>query len=453
VFSLGTDATVNASGGTYVAYLFAHDAGGFGLSGTDNVISCGSFTTDGSGNASVTLGWEPQWVMRKTASSATNGWEIIDNMRGMFASPNNSPFLRADSSLAESSLGTRGQFPNATGFSATGSPSTTYVYIAIRRGPMKVPTSGTSVFKAEALTPSDTQLFNTGFPVDASWGKWRTSPGNSYDSVTVYDRLRGYQLVQGAGSNNKFLLTASTAAEASNTAINTLHYSSDRNNGILYGQGAQSIPNITYAFRRAPGFFDMVCYTGDGTNPRNINHNLGAVPELMIVKRRGPSTQNWLVYHSVLGAAGGLNLNLSGAVSNPAFFWSSTPTATQFSTQLIPNSTGENYVAYLFASCPGVSKVGSYTGTATTQQINCGFTGGARFVMIKRTDSTGDWYVWDTARGIVAGNDPYLLLNSIAAEVTSTDYIDTLSTGFEISSTAPAAINASGGTFIYLAIA
>jgi hypothetical protein len=73
--------------------------------------------------------------------------------------------------------------------------------------------------------------------------------------------------------------------------------------------------------------------------------------------------------------------------------------------------------------------------------------------MIKRTDSTGDWYVWDTARGIIAGNDPYLLMNSVAAEVTNTDFIDPASSGFEISSTAPAAINASGGSFIFLAIA
>jgi hypothetical protein len=61
--------------------------------------------------------------------------------------------------------------------------------------------------------------------------------------------------------------------------------------------------------------------------------------------------------------------------------------------------------------------------------------------------------VWDSARGIISGNDPYLLLNTTAAEVTSTDYIDPLNSGFEISSTAPAAINASGGSFIYLAIA
>jgi hypothetical protein len=107
----------------------------------------------------------------------------------------------------------------------------------------------------------------------------------------------------------------------------------------------------------------------------------------------------------------------------------------------------------MFATCPGVSKVGTYTGTGTTQQINCGFSAGARLVLIKRTDSTGGWYVWDSARGIVAGDDPYLLLNSTAAEVTNTDYVDTYSAGFEISSTAPADINANGGAFIFLAIA
>ena len=72
--------------------------------------------------------------------------------------------------------------------------------------------------------------------------------------------------------------------------------------------------------------------------------------------------------------------------------------------------------------------------------------------MIKRTDSTGDWYVWDTARGIIGGNDPYWLTNTADAEVTNTDYVDTAATGFELSSTAPAAINASGGTYIFLAI-
>jgi D-alanyl-D-alanine carboxypeptidase len=165
------------------------------------------------------------------------------------------------------------------------------------------------------------------------------------------------------------------------------------------------------------------------------------------------------------GGLGILNSNVSyldsanndngEVVTTPAYANATTFTITGLYSSNVSatNASGGTYVSYLFASCPGVSKVGIYVGTGTTQTINCGFTGGARFVMIKRTDSTGDWYVWDTARGMIPANDPYLLLNSTAAEVTGTDFVDTTSVGFEITSTAPAAINASGGTFIFLAIA
>jgi hypothetical protein len=112
-----------------------------------------------------------------------------------------------------------------------------------------------------------------------------------------------------------------------------------------------------------------------------------------------------------------------------------------------------NCISYLFATVAGVSKVGSYTGTGTTLQVNCGFTGGSRFVMIKRTDSTGDWYVWDSARGIVAGNDSYLVLNSTAAEVTTTDWVDTHSPGFELSNAAGNNVNINGATYIFLSVA
>ena len=117
------------------------------------------------------------------------------------------------------------------------------------------------------------------------------------------------------------------------------------------------------------------------------------------------------------------------------------------------NGSGSTYVAYLFATCPGVSKVGSYTGNGSSQTIDCGFAAGARFVLIKRTDSTGDWYVWDTARGIVSGNDPHLSLNTIAAEVTTNDTIDPASSGFIVNQVAATNVNVSSATYIYLAIA
>jgi hypothetical protein len=160
------------------------------------------------------------------------------------------------------------------------------------------------------------------------------------------------------------------------------------------------------------------------------------------------------VYCSALGRDKYLFLNLTNAAGTYTNAWGTVdPTATTFNIDTDAIGTATPTIAYLFGSVSGVSKVGSYTGTGTTLQINCGFTAGSRFVMIKRTDSTGDWYVWDTARGISSSNDPYLLINSTAAEVTGTDYIDPLNSGFEISSTAPAAINASGGSYIYLSVA
>jgi hypothetical protein len=215
---------------------------------------------------------------------------------------------------------------------------------------------------------------------------------------------------------------------------------------------------VSNAFRRAPSFMDVVCYTGTGV-ARTIAHNLAAVPELMIVKRRSASGEGWRVWQTSIAAIDSgyvTELNgTDGVLSSPATFNSTAPTATVFTVGDNPssNSSGVTYVAYLFATCAGVSKVFSFTGNGSSQTINCGFTGGARWILIKRTDSTGDWYCWDSARGIVSGNDPHLSLNTTAAEVTSDDTIDTDSTGFVVNQVSATNVNVSSATYIGLAIA
>ena len=119
----------------------------------------------------------------------------------------------------------------------------------------------------------------------------------------------------------------------------------------------------------------------------------------------------------------------------------------------VVNGTSSTYIAYLFATLAGVSKVGSYTGNGTSQTIDCGFSGGARFILIKSTSTTGSWWVYDSVRGIVAGNDPALQLNSTAAEVTSADAIDPDSSGFIVNQEATCSINASGVSYIFMSIA
>jgi hypothetical protein len=96
-----------------------------------------------------------------------------------------------------------------------------------------------------------------------------------------------------------------------------------------------------------------------------------------------------------------------------------------------------------------VSKVGSFTKSSSADiNVDCGFTSGARFLLLKQTDSAENWYVYDTARGITTGNDPYLMLNSTAAESTTNNGIDPLSSGFILKGT-----QWNNGSYIFLAIA
>jgi hypothetical protein len=121
------------------------------------------------------------------------------------------------------------------------------------------------------------------------------------------------------------------------------------------------------------------------------------------------------------------------------------------------NQSSGDYIAYLFASLDGISKVGSYTGTGGTDQtIDCGFTTGARFVMIKRADGTGGWYFWDTARGIVAGDDARLDLNTTDEQNENVDEIDPHASGFivkDASGGQSAQINGNNDSYIFYAIA
>ena len=444
----------------YVAYVFAHDAGGFGLTGSDNVISCGSWTGNATfdGSKSINLGWEPQFLLYKNVSASTD-WVIEDTMRGMPVSGADGKLLYPNLSSAE--VATTSQAPNATGFSlyADNSSGNTYIYIAMRRGPMKTPEAGTSIFTPTAFSGNDTSgTRSAGLNAFDLLIAKRTA-SSALDWVWL-DKLRGL-------AGNKWLASNATTAEGGGDIINTINgqYTQDginitktSNYSYLDASGSSY---VWYALKRAPKFFDTVCYTGNGTSNRAITHNLGVTPELIIVKDR--SAANLGMIYTADGGNGKFLRLFAGATGDYAYTTSSSPwnntspTSTQFTVDgtggyQYVNANGNDYVAWLFATLSGISKVGSYTGNGSDGlQINCGFTNGARFVIIKRTDSANDWHVFDTARGIVSGNDPYLKLNTTGVEVTTDDIVDTYSSGFIVN--AFNGVNANGGTYIYLAIA
>ena len=460
-FTVGGFSPVNANGATYVAYLFAHDAGGFGLTGTDNVISCGSYVGNGSATGPVvTLGYEPQWLLVKNATNGPTSWTLVDNMRGLTVGSVD-PVLQPNAPDAELSSAQYNFFsPTATGFQVTNTDAWvntnghTYIYIAIRRGPMRTPTSGTSVFSPITKTGDapTASLSEIGFQPDAIFN---SAVSGSFGGTADFSNRLSSRLIGFGPNGSPALVTASTATES------TFAYTQWNGSVFSVATGWDVTKFAWWFFRRAPGFFDEVCYTGTGV-ARTVNHNLGVVPEMVIVKSRSV-TVSWAVWSKYGTQRNDYLMNLNNAVgydTSGDLVWgtpgSGVPnmTSTVFSVgdAVSVNGSGSTYVAYLFASCPGVSKVGSYTGTGSTVQVNCGFTAGARFVLIKRTDAGGNWYVWDSARGIVAGNDPYLLLNSTAAEVTSTDWVDTLATGFEVSNAGSNLVNVNGGTYLFLAV-
>ena len=175
----------------------------------------------------------------------------------------------------------------------------------------------------------------------------------------------------------------------------------------------------------------------------------------MIWVKNIDSNQPWAVYSAVTGSTHYLGISNAAAASSSAYWNNTNPTSTQFTvnSSASVNANNNAHVAYLWGNVSGIIDIGSYTGTGSAGlQINCGFAAGARFVMIKRTDSTGDYYVFDTERGIVSGNDPVLYFNSTGPEPTASDLIDPYSPGFEVATT-NADLNASGGSYLYMAIA
>jgi hypothetical protein len=421
---------VNGSGETYVAYLFAHNDGdgGFGPDGSD-IIKCGSFSVNGSYEADVDIGFEPQWVLIKPAEDS-GSWLLFDTMRGAVV---NGDAAWLAPNLTQQEANTANRFwPTATGFHIGnyGIPAgNDIIYIAIRRGPLAAPTAGTDVFAIDQQNSSE-PYWTSNFPVDFQFVRRKDASDSWYSSS---------RLLQG-----KELVLNSTAAEGGANI-----YKFDYMNG--WGASSYASDAFSWMWKRAPGFCDVVAYTGNQTAGHNISHNLGVAPEMMWVKKRDGAA-DWRVYHSGIGATKYLTLNSTAAAATHTTLWNDTaPTNSVFTlgTESSVNTSGSTYIAYLFSTLAGISKVGSYTGNGSSQTIDCGFTSGARFVLVKDTTG-GNWFVYDSLRGITSGSDPALRLNLTNAEVSTTNAIAPNSSGFIVEA---AVFNNSGDSYIFYAIA
>ncbi len=290
------------------------------------------------------------------------------------------------------------------------------------------------------------------------WTKIRGSSG----SHALFDSERG---------TGYSIYTDSSSSQDSRSDI-----SSFNSDGFTLGiAGVTNTSNdnfCSWTFRKAPGFFDIVTYSGNSTSGRQISHNLGSVPGFIIIKALNDSRHFWC-FHRSLGNTMAIPLSTNGATTTAAAYWNNTtPTDTVFTlgNDLDVNASGTNYVAYVFAhddqsfgtdEDEAIIKCDQYTGNGSTDgpEINLGFE--PQWVMIKARDESGsfrNWGIFDNMRGVIAGTGDKVLAANLPTQEDSgqnsanRNFIEFLPTGFKLSSEGLNLTDNSGNRYIYIAI-
>jgi hypothetical protein len=263
----------------------------------------------------------------------------------------------------------------------------------------------------------------------------------------------------GRGISN-WLSSDNTSAQVDYTTTAMVSFNTDG-----FTLGVDTVVNrsaaswVSWAFKKKTKFFDIVTYTGTAA-VQNIAHNLGSVPGMIIVKRLDSASFNWQIYHKNSNATPEdyrLEFTTGAAQLNTGVWGSTAPTDTHFTVGANGDSNGSGapLVAYLFAHDTDASsliKCGSYTGNGSTNgpEIDLGWE--PQWLMIKRSDSADGWPMVDSMRGFAAdGSVEQFSANNSDAGAARTDRASPTAAGFKLRAT-DNEWNASGGTYIYMAI-
>ena len=302
-------------------------------------------------------------------------------------------------------------------------------------------------------------ITGVGFQPDLVWNKSR---GNT-ESHNVWDAVRGTTkgLVTNAGDAESTWATGLTSFDSDGFTVGSLDSLNDNSlnfaawcwkaNGAGSANTDGSI-NSTATSANTTAGFSIVKYTGTGSNA-TVGHGLGVAPKMILIK--GVAATWWFVYHAGIPTptTAKLNLNTNGHNNDAqASYWNSTaPTSSVFSlgTEGSVNSSGADYIAYCFADVAGYSKMGNYIGNSSTDGNFC-YTGfKPKFLILKRDNGDDWWGLYDSVRSPynVTKERIYPNTNDAGADVTNVDF---LSNGFKLRTT-DGAINATGGTYIFMA--
>jgi len=201
--------------------------------------------------------------------------------------------------------------------------------------------------------------------------------------------------------------------------------------------------------------FSIISYTGNATSGATVAHGLGAVPGMIMIKNRSAGSTDWNLFHKSLTGTTSLFPDLINAAdTNSKYFNDTNPTSSVFSLGNYNDANGNsnNIIAYCFAEKQGYSKFGSYTGNGNADGtfVYTGFR--PAWIMVKRTDSSGNFQIFDNKRSDFNLADDVLRANLNNDECTSCVKMDILSNGFKLKNTDTDG-NGSGATYVYMAFA
>ena len=226
-----------------------------------------------------------------------------------------------------------------------------------------------------------------------------------------------------------------------------------------------SINSTTY-YNSTSGF-SIVKYTGNGTFGATVGHGMTNAPKFMFIRNlsSGNSTP---IYHKETSNVGNsavdvmyLNNTTKGTSDNIRNVNSNTFTLTSWGGT---NGNSHNMIAYCWEEIEGFSKFGKYVANgqkwSEAPYIYTGFK--PALLIIRRLDASRDWYVIDNKRpgynnrldngGQVDnfGSNYKLITNGSGFQQTAFHGVDLHTNGFSLL-TAESAVNADGGSYIYMA--
>lgn len=291
---------------------------------------------------------------------------------------------------------------------------------------------------------SGSNVITTGLDLTDSLGGliWIKNRGSG-DHHSQVDTVRGI--------GNYIQSSATTAQQASATMVTAI-------SATGFTLGANNLTNfsgesmMTFCLKFTAAVLRAITYVGTGA-VNAVAHPLTVAPEVLMIKKIIGTAASWQVYFSSRGNTKFFTFNSSNAESAGAPWNSTTPGASTFTVDATAavNNTGDTYLALLWASKTGELKIGQFVGTGALLSIDCGFTTGMSWLLIKNV-AAGDWYIWDSVRGMTSGNDPFVV-NTTAIENAATNYVESQSIGFFVNAAASATVNIAAATYVYIAAA